>query len=257
ARGRPGPSGAALVEQDDPVGGRVEVAPQVRSGPGARTAVQHHRGLAVRVAAGLPVDAVAVTDVQHAVVVRFDRRVSAHPGTLMPPAGPAHVVSVVPSPAARAAVRRTSRSISGVSRPVKVLRWLTWKQPKRSRPGPSAASRVTRAPCAKAGRGRGTVQPASANAGRAACQPKAPRTRAARSVGRSRCSSCTSQGRQASRSEGVGLLAGGAQCTGAVTRTPYSRRPSSACTEDGCEASPTSYSAWYSTSPERSPVNIR
>jgi hypothetical protein len=55
----------------------------------------------------------------------------------------------------------------------------------------------------------------------------------------------------------VGLLAGGAQCTGEVTRTPYSSSPSSAVTAVGCEASPMSYSAWYSTSPERSPVNIR
>ncbi|CAM5696374.1 hypothetical protein SALBM311S_01050 [Streptomyces alboniger] len=42
-----------------------------------------------------------------------------------------------------------------------------------------------------------------------------------------------------------------------TSRTPCSSRPSSAETEVGCEASPTSYSASYSTSPERSPVNIR
>src|SRR5690606_33527122 len=110
---------------------------------------------------------------------------------------------------------------------------------------------------AKAGRGRGTVQPASVNAGSTACQPKAPRTTAARRVGRSSRSSRTSHGRQVSRSPGVGLLAGGAQWTGEVIRTPWRSRPSSACSDVGWEARPTSYSAWYSTSPERSPVNIR
>ncbi len=99
-------------------------------------------------------------------------------------------------------------------------------------------------PWAKAGRGRGTVQPASVKAGSAACQPKAPRTTAAFRAGRSSFSSWTSHGRQVSRSPGVGLFAGGAQCTGAVTRTPYSSSPSSALTEVGCEASPTSYIAW-------------
>jgi len=37
--------------------------------------VDHERGLAVRVAAGLPVDEAVVTDVEHPVVVGFDQRV--------------------------------------------------------------------------------------------------------------------------------------------------------------------------------------
>ena len=122
---------------------------------------------------------------------------------------------------------------------------------------PSPPPSVTRAACAKAGRGRGTLQPAASSAGSAACQPNAPSTTTARSVGLSSSSSLTSHGRQVSRSSGVGLLAGGAQCTGEVMRTPYSSSPSSTLTAVACDASPTSCSAAYSTSPERSPVNIR
>ena len=43
--------------------------------PGARPAVNDQRRLAVRVAADLPVDEVAVADVEHPVVVRLDRRI--------------------------------------------------------------------------------------------------------------------------------------------------------------------------------------
>ena len=60
-----------------------------------------------------------------------------------------------------------------------------------------------------------------------------------------------------SRSAGVGRLAGGAQCTGAVIRTPRSTKPSSMAVEVGCDARPARCSAATSTSPERSPVNIR
>jgi hypothetical protein len=45
--------------------------------------VHDHGGLAVRIAADLPVDEVAVADVEHAVLVRFDRGIqegSSHDG---------------------------------------------------------------------------------------------------------------------------------------------------------------------------------
>ena len=56
---------------------------------------------------------------------------------------------------------------------------------------------------------------------------------------------------------GVGLLSGGAQCTGAVIRTPSRRRPSSRWVAVGWLARPTACSAAYSHSPLRSPVNMR
>ena len=62
---------------------------------------------------------------------------------------------------------------------------------------------------------------------------------------------------QASRSAGVGRLAGGAQRTAALTQAPSRRRPSSALREVGWLARPARCSAAYSQSPERSPVNIR
>ena len=50
----------------------IEVLAPRSAGPRSRPAVDHHRRLAVRVAADLPVDAVPVADVEHAVVVRLD-----------------------------------------------------------------------------------------------------------------------------------------------------------------------------------------
>nr|WP_244409090.1 hypothetical protein [Stackebrandtia nassauensis] len=64
-------AGAALVERDDAVAGRVEEAAPERPGTGTGAAVQHHGGFAVGVSADLPADAVAVADVEHAGVVRF------------------------------------------------------------------------------------------------------------------------------------------------------------------------------------------
>jgi hypothetical protein len=65
----------ALVEQHDPVAGRVEVPAHARGGAGAVAAVQHHRRLPVRVAADLPVQRVPVADVERPGLVRLDRRV--------------------------------------------------------------------------------------------------------------------------------------------------------------------------------------
>jgi hypothetical protein len=66
---------AALIEQDGAVALRVEHLPHLRDATLAGAAVHHHGGLAGRVSAGLPVDSVAVTDVQHAMVVRLEWRV--------------------------------------------------------------------------------------------------------------------------------------------------------------------------------------
>src|SRR5699024_4610970 len=54
-----------------------------------------------------------------------------------------------------------------------------------------------------------------------------------------------------------GLLAGGAQCTGAVMRQSCSTIPSPAATACARLASPARCRAAYSHSPDRSPVNIR
>jgi hypothetical protein len=66
---------SALVEQDDPVAIRIEVLASARLASPAGAAVHEQGGFAVGVAAGLPVHAVAVTHVEHPVVVRVDRRV--------------------------------------------------------------------------------------------------------------------------------------------------------------------------------------
>lgn len=75
ARVRGAASAVALVEEDDAVALGVEEPPGARAAAGARTAVDDERGLALGIAADLPVDEVAVADVEHAVVVRLDGRV--------------------------------------------------------------------------------------------------------------------------------------------------------------------------------------
>jgi hypothetical protein len=47
----------------------------IRARPAAGTAVQEHHRLAVRVAAKLPVEAVAVADIQHAGLIWLDLRI--------------------------------------------------------------------------------------------------------------------------------------------------------------------------------------
>src|SRR5262249_27893148 len=120
---------------------------------------------------------------------------------------------------------------------------------------------ATHTPCPNAGRRAGPLPPGRPairdSTDHSTDQPNAPSTTITRNVGASSASSRSSQGRQVSRSSIVGLLAGGAQCTGAVIRTPYRVSPSSALVETGWLASPARYSAAYSHSPLRSPVNIR
>src|SRR6185437_8165062 len=70
-------------------------------------------------------------------------------------------------------------------------------------------------------------------------------------------SSRTRYGRQLSRSEGSGRLAGGAQRTAAQIHAPVRRSPSSRATDVGWFAKPTRNSEANSQSPERSPVKIR
>ena len=66
ARVRRAPTGSPLVEEHDPIRVGVEPTSMVRRTTRARSAVQHQRGLAVRVAAHLPIDKVVVADVEHA-----------------------------------------------------------------------------------------------------------------------------------------------------------------------------------------------
>src|SRR5665647_2403587 len=62
-----------LVEKHDAVLVRVEVAPHAFGAATARTSVQHDDRFAVYSSALLPVQTLAVTDVEHARVVRLDR----------------------------------------------------------------------------------------------------------------------------------------------------------------------------------------
>jgi hypothetical protein len=143
-----------------------------------------------------------------------------------------------------------SSSIGGVSFPVNVFCWLGWKQPS------SWRSPTRRAPWVKRGRGLGMGSPDSARNRSAASHAKAPRQTITRACS-SNASSRTANGRQRSRSAGVGLLAGGAQRTAAVTQQSSSASPSSAAVELGWLANPVRCSAANRKSPERSPVKTR
>ena len=66
---------AALVEQEDPVALGIEQPAMLGAAAAARPAMQEHGGLAGGVAADLPKDAMAIADVEVAMVVGLDRRV--------------------------------------------------------------------------------------------------------------------------------------------------------------------------------------
>ena len=66
---------AALVEQGDVVARGIELAAMIGAAAGAGAAMQHHRRLALRIAALLPVERVAVADVEPAGPVGLDRRI--------------------------------------------------------------------------------------------------------------------------------------------------------------------------------------
>jgi MFS family permease len=68
--GAPAPAATALVEQHEPVALRVEYPPLAGPAARARAAVQDDGGLAVRAAAGLRVDLVSVTDLEHPLRIR-------------------------------------------------------------------------------------------------------------------------------------------------------------------------------------------
>ena len=149
----------------------------------------------------------------------------------------------------RAGPRRASPA---VSLPVNVFCWLGWKQPS-SVPGAGVAS----APWPKRGRGRG----AACRARRAGAARRPRRTRRGRrrpATSGSCASSATDHGRQASRSSGVGLLAGGAQRTAAVIQASRELQPVAARGRRSAGwRSRSRCSAANRKSPERSPVNTR
>jgi hypothetical protein len=72
---RPAAAAVALVEQHDPVGRGVELAAVVGRAAGTRAAVDHQYRLSAGISADLPVDFVAIADIEQAGVVGFDRRV--------------------------------------------------------------------------------------------------------------------------------------------------------------------------------------
>jgi hypothetical protein len=67
-----------LVEEHDAVPPRIEVTPTACAASRARAAVNNECRLAVWTAARLPVDVVAVADVEESVGIRLDRRVRLH-----------------------------------------------------------------------------------------------------------------------------------------------------------------------------------
>ena len=72
---RPAPPAHPLIEQHDPVAGGVEGSPGAWAAAGAGTPVHHQGRLSGRVAACLPVDKVAVADIEHARLLRLNRRI--------------------------------------------------------------------------------------------------------------------------------------------------------------------------------------
>ena len=75
---RRAPSAPALIEEHDAIRRGVEEPRMPGRAPGARTAVEHHGRFAERVAARLPIHAVAVADVEHPVPVGIDPRIQVH-----------------------------------------------------------------------------------------------------------------------------------------------------------------------------------
>jgi hypothetical protein len=66
-------SAVALVEQHDAINAWIEQPAMPRRTSRAGATVQNDGWLAVRIAAGFPVHAVAIANLEHAAVVRFDR----------------------------------------------------------------------------------------------------------------------------------------------------------------------------------------
>ena len=66
---------AALVEEQDVVAVGIELAAMIGAAAGAGAAVEHHRRLAPRRSAALPIEAVAVADFEPAAVIGLDRRI--------------------------------------------------------------------------------------------------------------------------------------------------------------------------------------
>ena len=77
------PAGAALVEQDDPVLGRIVEATHLGAAAAARAAMQQHHRLAVRVAALLVIELVARIDLEDAGVVGLDFGIQRAHGQLL------------------------------------------------------------------------------------------------------------------------------------------------------------------------------
>src|ERR1700710_2826485 len=65
-------SATSLVEEDDPVAVRVEQSAMPGRAASAWAAMEEHGGLAVGIATHLPIQRVAVADIEHALVVRLD-----------------------------------------------------------------------------------------------------------------------------------------------------------------------------------------
>src|SRR5262245_47887995 len=75
---RRAPAAVALVEEHSAILRRIEQPPRADSASGAWTAMQKDSRPTVRVAADLPVDPLAVADVEHPLLVRLDGREALH-----------------------------------------------------------------------------------------------------------------------------------------------------------------------------------
>src|SRR5687767_8994807 len=80
---RPASATATLIKKYDAITCRIEQAPQLGMQPSTRPTVQEDCRLACRVPALLPIDLLAVTDIQHPAGVRLDRWIQ-RVGTSLP-----------------------------------------------------------------------------------------------------------------------------------------------------------------------------
>jgi hypothetical protein len=69
------PAAAALVEEQDVVARRVELAAMIGVAAAARAAMEENGGLAARRSAPFPIELVAVADREPAGRIRLDRRI--------------------------------------------------------------------------------------------------------------------------------------------------------------------------------------
>ena len=93
---RSGSTTPTLVEQNDPVILGVEITPHGRAASAPRPTMQNNNWLPIRVAALLDINFVAIPNIQHTLIERFDRRVKILDCALLVAVFIHHIAYIVP-----------------------------------------------------------------------------------------------------------------------------------------------------------------